>query len=87
MRSGFSSRALACKLHQVLGALALADIEVNVLLAEDFERTFEQAARLASLRGRVEQDDDSHGLACEGFGGNLNLYGFCLRPTLKTISR
>jgi hypothetical protein len=35
------------------------------LLTENFERAFEQAARLASFRGRVEQDNDSHGLATE----------------------
>src|SRR5208282_5799228 len=56
----------SCKLHEVRGALAFPDIEVNVLLAKGFERTFEEATRFASLRGGVEQDDDSHRCAWEG---------------------
>ena len=78
---------ISCQLYQVPAALAFADIQVNVPFAENYERALEQAARLALLRGRVEQDDDSHGLGWEGFGGNLNLTRLCLRPTLKTMSR
>jgi hypothetical protein len=50
----------SCKLHQVLGALAFADIEVNVLLVENLERTFEQAAHFAGQSPRKLNLDSSH---------------------------
>ena len=80
---------LACQLGQVLRVSTFVDLEVSGFLAEDLERTFEQTVRLATPRGRIEQNDNSHGCAREGcrVGGEKSRPGILCAVLIRTYDK
>jgi hypothetical protein len=57
---------LAREFAQVLGAAAFADVRLDSTTTQDFDGLGQLAPRFAPTSGRIEKDDELHGIAPQG---------------------